>query len=204
MILEGKDSRYIRTYVSEGKKIDMDHPEFFTVNAVCVCANVIFFIIVQCLIFWFVSSRELERVMLHTTDTLVDLRRNLRSTEGQDATVSLLDGLVVGMGHGSNSKTPDKLKEEQDHLKHENLMLLVRYAGSYLLFVVILLVCLLIYNRIKKRPFGQAHWFGLALVVMAYVAEILLLFLVIMPWRHTAKFDIVAKILGARCDAVQA
>lgn len=154
--------------------------EFITVNAICVLVNVAFFVVVQSLVFWFLSSRELERVMLHTTETIADLRRNLRQTEGQDAVVTLLDGLVLGF-ETESSRDPETQKKIKQEMDQKNLRVLFQYAGTYLLIILFILVCLLVYNYIKKRPFTWAHWVGIMLVVLAYITEALLIATVIMP-----------------------
>lgn len=153
-------------------------PEFITVNAVGVCVNVAFFVVVQSLIFWFIASKELKRVMLHTSGVLVNARRNLRQTEGQDVLVTTLDSLILSMAPNAS---PEEIQEEEKRLQRANRTVLMQYAGSYLLLIILVLLGLIAFNYYKKRPFTKAHWVGIALVVLAYVTEALLLAFVIMP-----------------------
>lgn len=150
----------------------MDHhveeAEHFSVNAIVSLTNVLFFVVVQTLFFWFIASREVDRVVTKKAHNLQLLREQLRE-QGLTPLVRSLDALVLSSAPQQQREAEERRAERQRGNLRHTLMWMVPIAGV----VVLAIAGLVVYNRRHGHSFGVAQRFGLFLVLFVYVFEIL-------------------------------
>lgn len=117
------------------------HHEPFSVNAIISLTNVMFFVVVQTLFFWFIASREVDRVVERKAAILRMLREQMKENH-MDAAVTSLDATVCGMGR----RIRGKADEMAANRRWANLKLVLKWivpVGAAVLAILIFLPQLL-------------------------------------------------------------
>ena len=173
-------------------------PERFTVNSIVGLSNVLFFMVVQVLFFWFIASREIDRIMIHKSSVLMMLRDKLRQEKFSD-TAEALDAVVI-------KKRREKAKEAEKNAearKEKNLALVYRWMVPCIIAVSLVLLALVMYNRRNNYGLEHAHKVGLGLVVCAYVCEVLFFLTVVENYIMISDTDILREVTGLKGTQVQ-
>lgn len=163
-----------------------------SLDAVVSMSNVLFFMTVQILFFWFIASRQVDEVVRSKAEVLLLLRRRMEG-EGMTFPVQLLDTVVLdGIG-----KHRSAASEERRNRNRLNLSLTLRWILPPILVVAAVLSALYVYNRRAGRSFTPAHWIGMALVILAYGTELLFFLFVVRPYIMVSDSDVFCTTTGA-------
>lgn len=181
----------------------------FTLGAVLAMGNVLCFVVLQTAFFWYVGSREVERVIEHKAEPrtpprdaagrrpappiLRSLRRRMQQ-QGLDEDVLALDATLV---RARREREPVAATAER-HRHEDNRALTLRVMGPVVLGLVVIILLLCLYNRHAGHRFATPHWWGLGLVPAVYVFELLFFFLVIERYVMVGDYEIVRDVSGLR------
>lgn len=168
-------------------------PEHITVNSIVGVSNVLFFMVVQIFFFWFIASREIDRVVLDKAEVLMLLRDRLRE-EKLNETAEALDAIVVSKRRNKEQEAKEKNRQRVQ----SNLRLVYRWIVPCIVVVVVVLVGLVWYNHRQHYSLQYAHKVGLGLVVCAYITEVLFFLTVVSNYIMVSDSDIVREVTGLR------
>ena len=175
-------------------------------GAIIPIFNVLVFVVIQTLFFWFIASEEAIHVLLRKVAALSEARRILRRG-GQDATRRTLDTLLARV-EAENHRVGGTPADDERRRAAANWRLVTRWIGPWVVAAAAALaVCvavIAVHCRRTRTPLGSvvglAHWVGLGLVGLAYVGEVLLFVLVIDRYVIAGDFELVRHLLGVIRD----
>lgn len=162
----------------------------FSLNVIVSLVNILFFVVVQTAFFWLVGARQLDKAVQEKASLLCATRRNLQAHGARDA-LKMLD-TVVFTELDAYAEEADKQAKRREEA---NLNLVVRWIGPLILVLVGLLVAIIIFNRARKQSLGFEHYFGLVLVVVSYVTELMFFFFVVRQYNLMGDYEILHKVV---------
>lgn len=151
----------------------------FSVNVLVPICNVLIFVVLQSLFWWYIGSGEVEHIVRKKAQMMGGLRRELRRNPDQQFNVRLLDSLMLDVGESIDRAA---IAEQAREARAKNVGLLRKYMLPWLAVSVLLIVGLVVFNRSKGRSFTFSHRMALIMVILAYAGEVLLFLYVIKPF----------------------
>lgn len=164
----------------------------FAANAVVNLVNVLFFVVVQTIFFLWIASKEVDRVVREKSRIAFVLRQQLQRN-CLDRGVSMVDWQMHGVGEQAAQADPQRLAAERTKDNHR---LILHWIGPVVLTLAVVLGALAAFLIVKKHSFPLSHRVGLALVVVAYVVEILIFVFVIERYTMVGDYELVQMALG--------
>ena len=165
-------------------------------NAVVNLFNVLFFVVIQTFFFMFIASREIDRVVANKSKVIHSLRREMVAS-GMQRGVDALDHHMYQQRERLRTENVGRARA----LRHlHNWMLAGRWILPVALALTLALVFCIVMVKRKGHGFSYAHRVGLALVVVAYLTEVLFFLLVVERYRMLGDWEAVQLSCGLDDD----
>lgn len=141
------------------------------------------FSLMMCAFWWFIASHELVHAVKRKADMLYDTREKLMEDPVLRDLAIVLDTQI----NQAHMKVKQNVKHDEAYRTFQNRTLLFMRMGPIVSIYIGLLLATVMYNQTRTHyaddphhlAFG--HWWGLVLVLVSYVPEILF-FLYVIEW----------------------
>ncbi len=149
-----------------------------------VVANVLFFMIVQTLFFYYIASQQYETVLVSKLDfvkTMAEENKSFRNT---------LENLKKDFLEKNEKHSKDQKKLRDEHNKN----LTKKYCGIPIL-IGLLMMTHLVFIMKTKRPWNSVDTLSLLFVLLAYGTEILFFIFIVRKYEFVGDQYIMSKLL---------
>ena len=142
-------------------------------NIILIFVNVLIFILMQTIFFYFVGSRQLEKVINDKVDIVNQYMKYDSSYKSK---------IKEYMNTEKIKNIINKAEDEEKERTQENIEIIKKWIGTPLIVLVsLLLICFIIFIIAKKKWTGIDN-VGLSLVFTAYLTEICIFFGIIQKY----------------------
>ena len=133
-------------------------------NLLILVANILAFVVLETLFFWFIASHSVERVLEEKASFIADFMEKKGFTK---------EMLTEYLNSEYATKTlPEIANEQQREREQQNWDLVVKYIQPVVIGLSVALFLLFVYMRYKRQPLTRIDVFLLFLVLGAFSTEL--------------------------------
>lgn len=153
---------------------------FNSINLILILINVLFFIIVQTLLFHFLISKKVEETVIKDYISFIKKKINVISLLQNIPSIKVLN---INSLQKNNINTNDIKKKIKDKDKR-NFQLLKKKIGPLVIILLILILLLLIFGKYKKNKWESYHYKLLFLIVGGFLTEYIYYLFVVKKYSY--------------------
>ena len=150
---------------------------------ILILLNVAFFVIVQTLFFKYIASKQYDQV-------LIDKSNMIKLYLDEDSTSMYTQGVKEGIALYLQ-KNKEKVKQQKIKREGKNSILQDTYCWSFLKLIILALIIVVLFN---KEPWSSQYTFGVIMVFLGYITELLFFFLVVKQYEFVGDQKILSDI----------
>lgn len=140
-----------------------------SLSAVVVLTAVLVFAVSHSVFFWFITGREIERIILRKAQLLALLRRALVEGGRPDDALRLDAYLTQCAASAARIGVPN----EADEREARNVAHMGKWVGPLLALFTVTLVGCIAHNVRAKKHLTYAQWIGILLALFSYLPELI-------------------------------
>lgn len=159
----------------------------------CVFANVVVFCLFQCVFFYFVASRQYDKLLAHKMNILEPYLA--RQRPGRQLAC---ERLLAVIGDEEDRAAASRSRE---HIEAANVRTLATYAGPYVALFIVLTAVAALRARADGSWRGH-HTLACALLVFCFTTEIFYYFGVVRTYQLLGDWELVDRVFEAALPTI--
>lgn len=155
---------------------------FDSINILINLLNLVIFIGVIILFFWFVISKQFDNIIYDKTDIIISAARNDENFKAYLKNYLETDYI--------KNKLPLLAKQQFGNRTEYNVMLLERELLPFVWSLLTMIGLDVIYMAFKRIKFTYIDYFLLLSVILGFITEILFYYIVIREWKFIGDYTL--------------